>query len=64
MLEFLQNNWGSLLVGAIVLAVVALIVVKLVKDARAGRHICGGDCKSCGGHCSSCGGCCQMKNGK
>lgn len=57
MLIFLQNNWGSLLVGGIVLALIAAIVAKLVRDARAGKHICGGDCKSCGGHCASCSGC-------
>ncbi len=60
MLEFLQQNWGSLLVGAIVLAVVVLIVIKLVRDKKAGRYTCGGNCGSCGacsGHCSECGAC-------
>lgn len=60
MLEFLQQNWGSLLVGAIVLAVVILIVIKLVRDKKAGRYTCGGNCGSCGacsGHCSECGAC-------
>ena len=32
MLEFLQNNWGSFAVGAVVLAVIVLIVMKLVRD--------------------------------
>ena len=57
MLEFLQNNWGSLVVGAVVLAVVVLIIVKLVKDRKAGKFTCGGNCGSCGackGHCSAC----------
>ena len=57
MLEFLQNNWGSLLVGAIILAVVVLIVIKLVRDRKAGKFTCGGNCRSCGackGHCSAC----------
>ena len=27
MLEFLQNNWGSFAVGAVVLAVIVLIVM-------------------------------------
>lgn len=34
MLEFLQNNWGSFAVGAVVLAVIVLIVMKLVRDKR------------------------------
>lgn len=49
MLEFFANYGGSMIVGAIVLAVVALIVAKLVKDRRAGKHICGGDCCKCHG---------------
>lgn len=44
MLEFLQNNWGSLMVGAIILAVVVLIVIKLVRDRKAGKFTCGGNC--------------------
>ena len=60
MLEFLQNNWGSLLVGTIVLAVVVLIIVKLVRDKKAGKYTCGGNCGSCGacsGKCSGCDAC-------
>lgn len=62
MLEFLQNNWGSLLVGAIVLSVVVLIIVKLVRDKKAGKYTCGGNCGSCGacsGKCSGCNACSQ-----
>ncbi len=47
MLEFLQNNWGSLVVGAVVLAVVVLIIVKMVKDRKAGKFTCGGNCGAC-----------------
>ncbi len=60
MLEFLQNNWGSLVVGAVVLAVVVLIVIKLVRDKKAGRYTCGGNCGSCGackGGCNRCSTC-------
>lgn len=60
MLEFLQNNWGSLAVGAVVLAVVVLIIVKMVKDRRAGKFTCGGNCGACGackGNCSGCSAC-------
>ena len=57
MLEFLQNNRGSFAVGAVVLAVIVLIVMKLVRDKKAGRYTCGGNCGSCGacsGHCAGC----------
>ena len=57
MLEFLQNNWGSLVGGAVVLAVVVLIVIKLVRDKKAGRYTCGGNCGSCGACKGGCNGC-------
>lgn len=47
MLEFFANYGGSIIVGAIVLAVVALIIGKIIKDKRAGKHCCGGDCSHC-----------------
>lgn len=49
MLEFFTNYGGSIAVGLIVLVVVALIIVKGVKDKRAGKTSCGGDCACCGG---------------
>lgn len=49
MLDFFASYGGTIIVGAIVLAVVALIVAKLVKDKRSGKHICGGDCANCHG---------------
>ena len=53
MLDFITNYGGSIAVGAAVLAVIALIVVKFVKDKRAGRSSCGCDCGSCGCHCAN-----------
>lgn len=67
MLEFLQNNWGSFAVGAVVLAVIVLIVMKLVRDKKAGRYTCGGDCGSCGacsGHCAGCQECSHAASAK
>lgn len=48
MLEFITNYGGSIAVGAAVLAVIVLIIVKRVKDRRAGKSSCGCDCGSCG----------------
>lgn len=43
---------GTVIVGLILLAVVALIIRSMVKDKKAGKSIqCGGDCKHCGGQC-------------
>ncbi|MBD5111015.1 MAG: FeoB-associated Cys-rich membrane protein [Ruminococcaceae bacterium] len=52
----MTNYGGSIIVGAIVLAIVALIIVKGVRDKRAGKSSC-----SCGSSCASCG-CCKSKN--
>lgn len=43
---------GTLIVGAIVLAMVCLAVRSLIQDKKNGKSIqCGCDCKNCGGHC-------------
>lgn len=52
MLGFITENFGSLIVGAVVLAVVVLIVVKMVRGGKKSFCSCG-DCSSCG----SCGNC-------
>lgn len=51
-MNWLAQNWGTLVIGAILLAVVALIVIRTVKDRRAGKTVCGGDCAHCGCACS------------
>lgn len=44
---------GTVVVGAVLVGVVALIVRSMVKDKKAGKSLqCGGDCSHCGGHCS------------
>lgn len=53
MLDFIVNYGGSTAVGAVVLAVIALIIGKLVKDRRAGKSSCGCDCGSCGCGCGA-----------
>ncbi len=43
---------GTILVGAIVVGIVAMIIRKMVRDKKSGKSIqCGEDCKNCGGHC-------------
>lgn len=43
---------GTIIVGIIVLAVVAIVIRSMYKDKKAGKSLhCGGDCKNCGGHC-------------
>lgn len=55
MLDFLAENWGSLLVGAAVLAVVLAVLWKMVRDKKQGKSSCGCGC----GGCSGCGGTCH-----
>ena len=43
---------GTVIVGIVVVAVVALIIRSMVKDKKAGKSLqCGVNCKNCDGHC-------------
>lgn len=43
---------GTVIVGTVVVAVVALIIRSMVKDKKAGKSLqCGVNCKYCDGHC-------------
>lgn len=59
MLSFLAENWGTILVCAILIVCVALIIKKLVKDKKKGVSPCG-----CGGDCSKCHACHNAENTK
>lgn len=47
MLGFLAANWGSILIGAILAAVIVLIVVKLFRNKKKGKTSCGCGCEQC-----------------
>ena len=47
MLSFFADNWGSLIAGAIVAAVVVLILVKIYRDHKKGKSACGCGCENC-----------------
>ena len=47
MLAFLSENIGSILVLCALVAVVALIAVKTIRDRRAGKSSCGSGCAHC-----------------
>ncbi len=49
MMEFLAENYGTITAGAAVLIIVALIIANMVKNKRAEKHSCTGDCAHCGG---------------
>ena len=54
MLLWLSANWGTILVAALLAAAIAAVIGKIVRDKRAGRHLCGGSCGGCGSGCSGC----------
>ena len=46
------DHMATFIVGAVVLAVVGLIIRSLVKNKKNGKSLqCGCDCKHCNGHC-------------
>lgn len=53
MIEFFKMYGGSLIVGIIVLAIIALIIIERVKSRRSGKSSCGCDCAHCGACCHS-----------
>ena len=59
MLEWLSANIGTIIVLAILIVIVALIVSRLVKNKKQGKHLCEyANGASCGGSCAHCGGGC------
>ena len=53
MLSWLALNWGTIVVCIVLIAVVVLIIRGIRKDKKAGKSLCGGNCKHCGGACHS-----------
>lgn len=47
----ITENLGTLLIGAVLLAVVTAIVTKIVRDKRHGKSI---SCEGCSGGCANC----------
>lgn len=42
---------GTVIVGGVLAVIVGLLIWKMVKDKKAGKSSCGGDCA----HCRGCG---------
>lgn len=53
MADFLIQNWGSILVLAILAAICALAVWRLCVQRKKGKDGCGGSCEGCHG-CGAC----------
>ena len=47
MFEWIAENWATLVVGAAVAAIVALAVIHLIRNKKAGKSSCGCGCANC-----------------
>ena len=48
MLEFLQQNYLTIIIIAVLVLMVALIIRSIVKDKKAGKNTCGAHCANAG----------------
>ncbi len=51
MIEWLKTNYGTILIIAVLILIVALIIRGIIRDRKKGKHICGGNCGTCGHVC-------------
>lgn len=47
MFALLTEHLGTMVVSLVILLLVALAVRHIIKDRRAGKHSCGGNCGNC-----------------
>ena len=50
MLEWIRGNIGTIIVLFIVAAVVAAVIIKMVRDRKQGKSSCGCNCAECALH--------------
>ena len=53
MMAWLADNLGTIVISLILTAVVAAIIISMVRDKKKGKSSCGCDCA----HCGCCGSC-------
>lgn len=47
MSAWLMSNWGSIIVVMVLAVIIALIIIKMVKDKKSGKTSCGCACSNC-----------------
>lgn len=47
MINWLSNNWGTLVAVAVIAAVAVAIIISRVRAKRAGKSTCGCGCEHC-----------------
>lgn len=55
MMEWLYVNWINILIISLVIVLVALAVISMIRDKKAGKSSCGCNCSNCAmaGKCHS-----------
>ncbi len=66
MLTWLSANLINIVLIAVIALIVGLLIRGMIRDRKAGKHACGGNCANCGacGGCSACGKCAAMKTAR
>lgn len=60
MFAWLIGNISTIIIGAVLLAIVAVIILNMARDKKKGKSSCGCNCKGCA-ISGSCHGGCQNK---
>lgn len=47
MIDFIVNNLSTILISVFLIAIIAAVIVLLVKDKKHGKSTCGCGCKNC-----------------
>ena len=50
MLHFLSANWGTILVCAVLIAIVTAVIAVMVRNRKNGKSSCGCGCGNCPSH--------------
>ena len=63
MFAWLSANLINIVLVAVIVLITGLLIRSMVRDKKAGKSSCGGNCASCGAcsGCSACGTCGAMK---
>ena len=59
MMAWLSANLVNIILTAVIVLIVGLLIFVMVRDKKAGKSSCGGNCASC----ASCGGCHACRRG-
>ena len=56
MIVWISANWINLLLIAVIALIIGLLIRSMIRDRKAGKSPCGGNCACCGA-CTGCSAC-------